>query len=68
MSRSCASAQYIPAALEGMSFNDIASQIGNNSTVVGADVDASARVLIQTICDTLTSNQPVAVCKAVGGE
>jgi Domain of unknown function (DUF929) len=60
------SAQYDPSALEDMTFNDIATQIGNNSTVIGADVDASARVLIQTICSTLTSNKPVAVCKAVG--
>jgi hypothetical protein len=60
------SAQYDPSELEGMTFDGIASQIGDNSTVVGADVDASAKVLIQTICSTLTSNKPQAVCKAVG--
>ena len=60
------SAQYDPSALEGMTFDGIASQIGNNSTAVGADVDASAKVLIQTICSTLTSNKPQALCKAVG--
>jgi hypothetical protein len=60
------SAQYDPSVLQGMTFNGIASQIGNNSTVVGADVDASAKVLIQTICSTLTSNKPAPVCKAVG--
>jgi hypothetical protein len=60
------SAQYDPSVLEGMTFNSIASQIGDNSSVVGADVDASARVLVQTICSTLTSNKPAAVCTAVG--
>jgi hypothetical protein len=60
------SAQYDPAQLEGVSFNNIASEIGNNSTVVGADVDASAKVLIQTICSTLSTNKPAAVCSAVG--
>jgi hypothetical protein len=61
------SAQYDPSVLEGMTFNSIASQVGNNTTVVGADVDASAKVLIQTICSTLTSNEPASVCSAVGG-
>jgi hypothetical protein len=60
------SAQYDPTQLEGVSFDDIAADIGNNSTAVGADVDASANVLIQTICSTLTANKPAAVCSAVG--
>jgi len=60
------SAQYDPAQLEGVSFDNIASDIGNNSTAVGADVDASAKVLIQTICSTLTADKPAAVCSAVG--
>jgi hypothetical protein len=60
------SAQYDPTQLEGVSFDDIASDVGNNSTAVGADVDASAKVLIQTICSTLTSNKPATVCSAVG--
>ena len=60
------SAQYNPAQLEGVSFDNIVADIGNNSTAVGADVDASANVLIQTICSTLTTNKPAAVCSAVG--
>ena len=60
------SAQYDPTQLEGVSFDDIASDVGNNSTAVGADVDASAKVLIQTICSTLTTNKPADVCSAVG--
>jgi hypothetical protein len=60
------SAQYDPEQLEGVSFDDIASDIGNNSTAVGADIDASANILIQTICSTLTAEKPAAVCSAVG--
>jgi hypothetical protein len=60
------SAQYDPASLEGLTFKDIASVIGKNSTAIGADIDASANVLIKTICTTLTGNQPSAVCNAVG--
>jgi hypothetical protein len=59
------SAQFDPTVLEGQSFDDIASQIGNNSTAIGADVDASAKVLIQSICDALTANKPANVCSAV---
>jgi hypothetical protein len=60
------SAQYDPTELEGVSFNNIAKVIGNNSTAIGADVDASAKVLIQTICSTLSGNKPASVCSAVG--
>lgn len=60
------SAQYNPDDLEGLSFDEIASRIGNNSTAVGAGVDASAKVLIKTICSTLTHNKPADVCNAVG--
>ncbi len=58
-------AQYDPTVLEGVSFADIAKDIGNNSTVIGADIDASAKVLIQTICSTLSNDEPAAVCNAV---
>ena len=60
------SAQYDPTVLEGRSFQSIAGDVGNNSTVVGADVDASAAVLIRTICNTLTGGKPADVCSAVG--
>ena len=36
-------AQYDPTVLEGVSFADIAKDIGNNSTVIGADIDASGQ-------------------------
>lgn len=60
------SAQYDPTVLEGMSFASIAAAVGNNSTIIGRDIDASAKVLIQTICTTLTHNRPANVCSAVG--
>jgi hypothetical protein len=58
-------AQYNPTTLEGQTFTDIASQVGDNSTTIGADIDASAKVLIQTICD-ITGAKPAATCSAVG--
>jgi hypothetical protein len=64
--RELTSVQYNPNDLEGQSFDDIASAIGNNSTPIGADIDASARVLVQTICSTMTGDQPAHVCSAVG--
>ena len=60
------SAQLNPALLEGMSFDQIASAVGNNSTAIGSNVDAAAKVLIQTICSTLTNSRPANVCLAVG--
>ncbi|MGO8861742.1 MAG: DUF929 family protein [Acidimicrobiales bacterium] len=61
-----ASAQYDPNVLAGVSFADIARDVGNNSTAVGAGIDASAEVLIKTICSTMTGHQPADVCSATG--
>jgi hypothetical protein len=60
------SSQYDPGLLEGKTFDQIASDIGNNSTTIGADIDASAKVLLQTMCRTMTNHKPAAVCSAVG--
>jgi hypothetical protein len=60
------SAQYDPTTLEGQSFDSIEKAVGNNSTAIGADIDASAKVLVQTICSTLTGNKPANVCSAMG--
>ena len=65
-SRILTSAQYNPGDLSGVSFDNIVSDIGDNSTVVGADVDAAANVLIKTICSSLTGNKPADVCSATG--
>jgi uncharacterized protein DUF929 len=60
-------AQYDPSLLEGgLTFDQIASDVGNNSTTIGADIDASAKILIQTICSKMTGSKPASVCSAVG--
>ena len=58
------SAQYDPSLLEGSSFDTIATAIGNNSTTIGAAIDASADLLVRTICSTLTNGQPADVCSS----
>ncbi len=57
-------AQYSYAALQGLSFSEVAAQIGDNSTTAGADIDASANQLIKTICGSLSAGQPAAVCSS----
>jgi hypothetical protein len=59
------SAQYNPADLEGLTFYQIAADVGNNATAVGTDIDASAKVLVQTICSQLSGNQPASVCRGM---
>jgi hypothetical protein len=59
------SAQYSFADLQNLPFSAVAAQVGNNSTSIGADIDASAAQLITTICSSLSKHQPAAVCSAV---
>ncbi len=59
------SAQYSFADLQNLPFSAVAAQVGNNSTSIGADIDASAAQLITTICGSLSKHQPAAVCSAV---
>ena len=56
------SAQYSYAPLQGLPFGAVAAQVGNNSTTIGANINASASQLIKTICSTMTHDQPAAVC------
>ena len=60
-----ASAQYSYGPLQNLPFEAVAAQVGNNSTVIGSDIDASAAQLISTICGSLTHDQPSNVCSAV---
>jgi hypothetical protein len=55
-------AQYSFAPLQNLSFSTVAAQVGDNSTVIGANIDASAAQLVKTICDTMTHGQPADVC------
>ena len=57
-------AQYLFTELENLRFSAVASQVGNNSTSIGADIDASGAQLVKTICGTLTHDQPSNVCSA----
>jgi hypothetical protein len=62
-----ATAQYSPSELEGQTFADIAAQVGDNASTIGASIDGSAAVLVRTICSVLTDDQPAQVCEAPMG-
>lgn len=56
--------QFNDTTLEGYSFQQILSQVGNNSTTVGADIDAAAAAFTKYLC-AVTGDQPASVCHAV---
>ena len=58
------SAQYSFEPLQNLPFSQVAAQVGNNSTTIGANIDASANQLIKTICASLSGNKPSDVCSA----
>lgn len=58
------SAQYSFAELQNLPFSAVAAQVGNNSTSIGADIDASAAQLVKTICGSLSHDRPSNVCSA----
>jgi hypothetical protein len=57
-------AQYSFAPLQNLPFSAVAAQVGNNSTTIGANINASAYALIREICGSLSSHQPADVCSA----
>ena len=57
-------AQYSYAPMQNLSFDAVAAQAGNNSTTIGANINAGAYRLIQTICGSLSSHQPASVCSS----
>ncbi len=57
-------AQYSPSDLSGQNFTQIANDVGNNDTTIGADIDASAAALTKYIC-VMTGDKPATVCNAV---
>lgn len=61
------SAQYLFTPLENLPFSAVAAQVGNNSTAIGATIDASAAQLVTTICGSLSNQKPASVCTAVHG-
>ncbi len=55
-------AQYSFADLQNLPFSSVAAQVGDNSTAIGTNIDASAAQLVKTICGSLTHGQPADVC------
>ncbi len=55
-------AQYSFADLQNLHFSSVAAQVGDNTTTIGANIDASAAQLVKTICGSLSHGQPAAVC------
>jgi hypothetical protein len=58
--------QYPETVVQGKTFAQIASDVGNNNTLVGASVDAAAAALVKYICN-ITGQKPAATCQAVAG-
>jgi hypothetical protein len=63
---SLAGAQYSYLPLQNLPFSAVASQVGDNSTQIGADIDASSYQLIRSICRSLSSSKPASVCARAG--
>lgn len=58
--------QYPATVIEGKDFTQIASDVGDNSTPVGASIDSAAAALVKYICG-ITGQQPASTCQAVAG-
>jgi len=56
--------QVPPTVLQGHSFGEIASSVGNNNTTIGAGIDAAAASMVKYLCG-ITGNKPAATCAAV---
>jgi hypothetical protein len=57
-------AQFPYTTLEGNSFSDILKSLGDNTTTMGDQIDASAAAFTKYICN-MTNNQPSSVCSAM---
>jgi hypothetical protein len=58
-------AQYIPSALAGLSWAQVATDMRNPSSPVGQDIDGAANMITAAICK-LTHGQPASVCSSPG--
>jgi thiol-disulfide isomerase/thioredoxin len=57
--------QYIPSALAGLSWNQIAAAMRDPSSAIAKDIDGAANIITAAIC-TLTHGQPAGVCHSAG--
>lgn len=57
-------AQFSDTTLSGLDFDQIAADVGNNSSTIGQDIDASAAAMTKYICG-ITGDKPANVCTAV---
>jgi Domain of unknown function (DUF929) len=57
--------QYLPSALAGLSWAQVAAATHNPSSTVGNDIDGAANMITAAICK-LTGGKPRSVCASVG--
>jgi len=57
--------QYIPSALAGLSWTQVAAAMRDPSTAVARDIDGAANMVTAAIC-TVTHGQPGGVCQSAG--
>jgi hypothetical protein len=57
--------QYLPSALAGMSWTQVAAAMRDPSSAVAKDIDSAANVITAAIC-ALTHGQPAGVCESAG--
>jgi hypothetical protein len=57
--------QYIPSALQGMTWSQVAAAMRTPSSPVAKDIDGAANVITAAIC-TMTHGQPGGVCSSAG--
>jgi Domain of unknown function (DUF929) len=58
-------AQYLPSALAGLSWAQVAAAMRDPSSAVGQDIDGAANMITAAICK-LTHGQPAGVCASPG--
>jgi hypothetical protein len=57
--------QYVPSALAGLSWEQVAAAIHDPSSAVAKDIDGAANIITAAIC-AVTNGQPGGVCHSVG--
>jgi thiol-disulfide isomerase/thioredoxin len=57
--------QYVPSALAGLTWAQVAAAMRNPASPIGKDIDRAANIISAAIC-RLTKNQPAGVCTSAG--